>query len=196
MPDSVNLFSGGFYAVPNATANQNTPYTDGRLISSIAVNRDVSTTLTAITSIDTTAAGVKFSNFYRHRVPYQVSLAPQVRARCRWVIAANSPAGATGRINIDVRRADTAGNISSITGVTKASGKPRALDPGPGTVYADAQIVVDVPNQTFIPGEALVVVVEFEVLATAAGSSLAVSLRTDPTTTGDELVIEVDVGQP
>lgn len=196
MPDSVNLFSGGFYAVPNATANQNTPYTDGRLISSIAVNRDVSTTLTAITSIDTTAAGVKFSNFYRHRVPYQVSLAPQVRARCRWVIAANSPAGATGRINIDVRRADTAGNISSITGVTKASGKPRALDPGPGTVYADAQIVVDVPNQTFIPGEALVVVVEFEVLATAAGSSLAVSLRTDPTTVGDELVIEVDVGQP
>jgi hypothetical protein len=196
MPDCVNLFSGGFYAVPNATATQSAPYTDGRLISSIAVNRDVSTTVTAITSIDTTAAGVKFSNYYRHRVPYQVQLAPQIRARCRWVIAANSPAGATGRINIDVRRADTTGNISSIPGVTKASGQPRALDPGPGTAYADAQIVVDVPNQTFIPGESLVIVVEFEVLATAAGNTLAVSLRTDPMTTGDELVIEVDVGQP
>jgi hypothetical protein len=196
MPDSVNLFSGGFYAVPIATANQNTAYTDGRLISSIAVNRDVSTTITAITSINTTAAGVKFTNFYRHRVPYQVSLAPQIRARCRWVIAANSPAGATGRINIDVRRADTAGNIAVIPGVVKASGVPRALDPGPGTVYADSQITVDVPNQTFVPGESIVILVEFEVLATAAGSSLAVTLRTDPTTVGDELIIEIDVGQP
>ena len=196
MPDVANLFSGGFYGVANATATQSAPYTDGRLISSIAVNRDVSVTLTAITSIDTTAAGVKFTNYYRHRVPYQVTMAPQIRARCRWVIAANSPAGATGRINIDVRRADTSGNITSISGVTKASGKPRALDPGPGTIYTDNQIVVDMPSQTFVAGEAIVILVEFEVLATAAGNSLAVSLRTDSSTTGDELIIEIDVGQP
>jgi hypothetical protein len=196
MPDVVNLFGGGFYAVPNATATQSAPYTDGRLISSIAVNRETSITLTAITSIDTTAAGVKFTNYYRHRVPYQISMAPQIRARCRWVIAASSPAGATGRVNVDVRRADAAGNITSISGVTKGSGAPRALSAAPGTVYTDNQIVVDVPTQSFVPNEALVILVEFEVLATGAGNSLAVSLRTDPVTLGDELVIEIDVGQP
>lgn len=196
MPDAVNLFSGGFYGVPNATASQSTAYTDGRLISSIAVNRDVSVALTAITSIDTTAAGVKFTNYYRHRVPFQVTMAPQIRARCRWVIAGSSPAGATGRINIDVRRADTSGNISSITGVTKASGVPRALDAVIGTAYTDNQITVDMPSQTFVAGESIVILVEFEVLATAAGSSLAVSLRTDPMTAGSELIFEIDVGQP
>lgn len=196
MPDAVNLFSGGFYGVPSATASQSTAYTDGRLISSIAVNRDVSVALTAITSIDTTAAGVKFTNYYRHRVPFQVTMAPQIRARCRWVIAGSSPAGATGRINIDVRRADTSGNISSITGVTKASGVPRALDAVIGTAYTDNQITVDMPSQTFVAGESIVILVEFEVLATAAGSSLAVSLRTDPMTAGSELIFEIDVGQP
>lgn len=197
MPDSVNLFSGGFYAVPVSTSNSTTAYTDGRLVSSIAVTRDTPVTQTTISSIDTTAAGVKFTNYYRLRVPYQVSLAPQIRARVRWSVTTNAPAGATGRINIDVRRADTAGNISSISGVTKGSGLPRALQVAvPPIIYTENQIVVDVPNQTFVAGEALVILVEFEVLATSAGNTLVVVLATDPVTIGNELIVEIDVGQP
>ena len=196
MPDCVNQFSGGFYAVPNATATATAAYTDGVLVSSIAVNRGGSVAATTITAIDTTAAGVKFSNYYTLRSSYSTSLATQVRARVKWSVTAASPAGATGRINIDVRRKDTSGNISSISGLVKGSGKPRALDPAVPPTYIENQIVVNMPNQTFVPGESIVVVVEFEVLATAAGNSLAVSLKTDADTLGDELVVEFDVGQP
>jgi|DEB19_MinimDraft_3_1074340.scaffolds.fasta_scaffold25243_3 hypothetical protein len=196
MPDSVTQFSGGFYAVPNATATQTAAYTDGVLVSSIAVNRSASVPLTAITAIDTTAAGVKFSNYYTLRSAYSTTMASQVRGRIRWITAAVSPAGATGRVNLDIRRKDTSGNITSISGVTKGSGKPRALDAGIGTIYTDNQIVVNLPSITLAPGESIVAVVEFEVIATAAGNTLAVSLKTDPDTAGEELVVEFDVGQP
>lgn len=197
MPDSVNQFSGGFYAVSNATATATAAYTDGVLVSSIAVNRASGVASTTISSIDTTAAGVKFSNYYTLRSSYSTTLASQIRARVKWSVTAASPAGATGRINIDVKRKDTSGNVSAISGLTKGSGKARSLAPAvPPITYTENQIVVNMPNQTFLPGESIVVVVEFEVLATAAGNSLEVAIKTDPDTLGDELVIEVDVGQP
>lgn len=196
MPDSVNQFSGGFYAAATATATATAAYTDGVLVSSIAVNRASGVASTTISSIDTTAAGVKFSNYYTLRSSYSTTLASQIRARVKWAVTAASPAGATGRINIDVKRKDTSGNVSAISGLTKGSGKARALDAVGGTSYTENQIVVNMPNQTFLPGESIVVVVELEVLATAAGNSLQASIKTDPDTLGDELIIEVDVGQP
>jgi hypothetical protein len=195
MADVVNLLGFGWYAVANSTATATTTYTDGVLIPGTALNKAATIASTTVSSIDTTAAGVKFSNSYALRSAYGVSFAGQIRARVKWTESAAAPAGATGRINVDLKRRDTSGNISAITGVTKGSGKPRALDVAQATTYTENQIVVNVPNQTLAPGESFVIVVEFEVLATSAGNSLTVALSTDAATSGNELVVEFDAGR-
>jgi len=53
-----------------------------------------------------------------------------------------------------------------------------------------------VPAQTFVPGESLVAVLEFEVIGTAAAATLGVVVKTNPATSGDELIVEIDSGTP
>jgi hypothetical protein len=85
--------------------------------------------------------------------------------------------------------------VSSISGLTKGSGAPRAIS-GIVAQYVENQILVNIPPQTFAPGESIVVVVEFEVIATNAANTLVVVLYTNPNSSGDELMIELDSGTP
>jgi hypothetical protein len=195
MADSANMFSGGWYAAPSSTAVAATAYTDGVLIPGATLNKVPTLTSTTITAVDTTANGIKFSYLYSLRCAYNVSFAGQIRARCRWQQVAAAPAGAAGRFNMDVRRKDTSGNVSSIAGVVKGQGRPRPLDVGGGATYTENNITVNVPNQTFVPGESIVIVFEFEVTTPAAGNSLSVLLQTDAATSGAELIVEIDSGR-
>lgn len=196
MADSANMFSGGWYAAPSSTAVAATAYSDGVLIPGSTLNKVPTLTATTITAVDTTANGVKFSFSYSLRCAYNVSFAGQIRARVRWQQVAAAPAGAAGRVNMDVKRKDTSGNVSSITGLVKGQGKPRPLDVGGGATYTENNITVAMPNQTFVPGESIVVVFEFEVTTPAAGNSLSVLLQTDAATSGAELIVEIDSGRP
>jgi hypothetical protein len=189
------MFSGGWYAAPSSTAVAATAYTDGVLIPGAALNKVPTLTSTTIATVDTTATGIKFSYFYSLRCAYNVSFAGQIRARVRWQQVAAAPAGARGRMNMDVRRKDTSGNVSSIAGLVKGSGIPRALDVGGGATYTENNITVSVPNQTFVPGESIVIVFEFEVTTPAAGNTLSVLLQTDAATSGAELIVEIDAGR-
>jgi hypothetical protein len=194
MADSVTQFSGGWYAAPSSTATATAAYTDGVLIPSKTLNKAVSQATTTISAIDTTAAGVKFSLFYSLRCAYSVTFAGQVRARVKWATTTGAGGGATGRFNLDIRRKDTAGNVSTITGLVKGSGAPRAVS---GIAnYVDNQIVTNVPSTTLSPGESLVAVIEFEVLATNAANTLVLAVSTNPASAGDELIIEIDSGTP
>lgn len=195
MADVANMFSGGWYAAPPSTAVPATVYTNGVLIPGATLNKVPTLTATTIASVDTTAPGVKFSFQYNLRCAYNVSFAGQIRGRVRWQQVAAAPAGARGRMNMDVRRMDTSGNVSSITGLTKGVGLPRALDVGGGATYTENNITVAVPNQTFVPGESIVIVIEFEVTTAAAGNSLSVLLQTDNATAGGELIVEIDAGR-
>lgn len=194
MADSVTQFSGGWYAAPIATATATAAYTDGVLIPSKTLNKAVSQSTLTISSIDTTAAGVKFSNQYSLRCGYNVSFGGQLRAKVKWQTTTGAGGAATGRINIDVKRKDTSGNVSSISGLTKGSGAPRSI--AGITNQTENQILVNIPPQTFAPGESIVVVVEFEVIATNAANTLVVVLATNPNSAGDELMIELDAGTP
>lgn len=194
MADSVTQFSGGWYAAPSSTATATAAYTDGVLIPSKTLNKAVSQATTTISAIDTTAAGVKFSLFYSLRCAYSVTFAGQVRARVKWATTTGAGGGATGRFNLDIRRKDTAGNVSTITGLVKGSGTPRAVSGV--TNYVDNQIVTNVPSTTLSPGESLVAVIEFEVLATNAANTLVLAVSTNPASAGDELIIEIDSGTP
>lgn len=196
MADVANMFSGGWYAAPSSTAVAATAYTDGVLIPSATLNKVPTLTTTTIAAVDTTANGIKFSYFYSLRCAYNVSFAGQIRGRIKWQQVAQAPAGAAGRFNMDVRRKDTSGNVSTISGLVKGQGKPRPLDVVGGATYIDNNIVVNVPNQTFVPGESIVIVFEFEVTTPAAGNSLSVLLQTDNATAGNELVVEIDAGRP
>ena len=195
MPNNVTQFSGGWYGVPSATASSSVALTDGVLAPSTLMNKSVSQNTITIAGIDTTAPGVKFTHQYTLRCGYQLTSAFQVRLRTKFGTPAASPAGATGRINIDLRRRDVTGNISSIPGVTKGYGVPRGLNQV-GSTFVDNHIVATLPNQQFLPGESLVILVEFEVLATAAGNSLSVAFYNNPATVGDEFMVEIDVGKP
>jgi hypothetical protein len=194
MADSVTQFSGGWYAAPVATATATAAYTDGVLIPGKTLMKSVSQATTTISAIDTNAAGVKFSLFYSLRCAYNVSFAGQIRARVKWVTTTGAGGGATGRWNLDIRRKDTSGNVSSIPGLVKGSGATRAIS-GISN-YVDNQIVTNVPAQSFTPGESLVVVLEFEVIATNAANTLVVAVSTNPATSGDELIVEIDSGTP
>lgn len=194
MADSVTQFSGGWYAAPSATATGTVAYTDGVLIPGKTLMKGVSQTTTTISAIDTNAAGVKFSLFYSLRCAYSVSFAGQVRARVKWATTAGAGAGATGRWNLDIRRKDTAGNVSTINGLTKGTGATRSI--AGVSNYVENQIVTNVPAQSFVPGESLVAVLEFEVIGTAAAATLVVQVSTNPATSGDELIIEIDSGTP
>ena len=195
MADSVTQFSGGWYAAPSSTATGTVAYTDGVLIPSKAINKSVSQATTTISAIDTNAAGVKFSLFYSLRCAYNVSFAGQIRARVKWATTTGAGGGATARINLDVRRKDISGNVSSIPGLVKGSGATRSVATAP-LQYVDNQIVTNVPAQSFTPGESLVVVLEFEVIATNAANTLVVAVSTNPATSGDELIVEIDSGTP
>lgn len=196
MADSVTQFSGGWYAAPIATAIGTAAYTDGVLIPSKTLNKVVSQASTTISSIDTTAAGVKFSNQYSLRCGYNVSFGGQLRAKVKWQATTGAGGGATGRINIDVKRKDTSGNVSSISGLVKGSGPSRSIAGNMANPVTESQILVNIPAQTFAPGESIVVVVEFEVIATNAANTLVVVLSTNPNSSGDELIIELDAGTP
>lgn len=195
MADAANMFSGGWYAAPSSTAVAATVYTDGVLIPGATLNKVPTLTSTTIPNIDTTAPGVKFAYQYSLRCAYNVSFAGQIRGKVRWQQVAAAPAGAVGRFNMDVRRKDTSGNVTSIAGLTKGVGKPRPVDVGGGATYIENNITVAVPNQTFVPGESLVIVFEFEITTAAAGNTLSVLLSTDNATSGNELIVEIDVGR-
>jgi hypothetical protein len=194
MADSVTQFSGGWYAAPSSTASGTVAYTDGVLIPSKTVNKSVSQTTTTISSIDTNASGDKFSLLYSLRCAYNVSFAGQLRARVKWATTAGAGGAATGRIFVDVKRKDTSGNVSAIPNLSKGYGSTRAISGI--TNYVENQIIVNVPAQTFTPGESIVVVVGLEVIATNAAATLAVQIATNPATSGDELIIELDSGTP
>jgi len=194
MADSVTQFSGGWYAAPIATAIGTAAYTDGVLIPSKTLNKAVSQASTTISSIDTTAAGVKFANQYSLRCGYNVSFGGQLRVKLKWQTTTGAGGAATGRMNVDVKRKDTSGNVSSISGLVKGSGAPRSI--AGVTNQTENQILVNIPPQTFAPGESIVVVVEFEVIATNAAATLVVVLSTNPNSSGDELMIELDSGTP
>jgi hypothetical protein len=164
------------------------------LIPSNAINKAVSQATTTISAIDTNAAGVKFSLLYSLRCGYNVSFAGQVRARVKWATTTGAGAGATGRWNLDIRRKDTSGNVSTINGLVKGNGATRSI--AGISNYVENQIVTNVPAQTFVPGESLVAVLEFEVIGTAAAATLVVQVNTNPATVGDELIIEIDSGTP
>jgi hypothetical protein len=195
MADVANMFSGGWYAAPSSTAVVATAFSDGVLIPGNALNKVPTFTTTTVTAVDTTATGVKFAFLYSLRSAYNVSFAGQVRGRIKWQQVAQAPAGAAGRFTMDVRRKDTSGNVSSIPGVLKGQGKPRALDVLGGATYIENNMVVNVPNQTFVPGESIVIAFEFEVTTPAAGNSLSVLLNCDNATSGNELIVEIDVGR-
>jgi hypothetical protein len=194
MADSVTQFSGGWYAAPSSTASGTVAYTDGVLIPSKTINKSVSQTTTTISSIDTNASGTKFSLEYALRCAYNVSFAGQLRARVKWATTAGAGGAATGRIFVDVKRKDTSGNVSAIPNLSKGYGSTRAISGI--TNYVENQIIVNVPAQTFTPGESIVVVVGLEVIATNAAATLAVQIATNPATSGDELIIELDSGTP
>lgn len=194
MADSVTQFSGGWYAAPSSTASGTVAYTDGVLIPSKTINKSVSQTTTTISSIDTNASGDKFSLLYSLRCAYNVSFAGQLRARVSWGSNPGAGAGATGRIFVEVRRKDTSGNVSAIPGLSRGYGSTRSV--AGVSNYVENQIVVNVPAQTFTPGESIVVVVGFEIIATFAASALTVTIKTNPATSGDELIIELDSGTP
>jgi hypothetical protein len=194
MADSVTQFSGGWYAAPSSTATGTVAYTDGVLIPSNAINKSVSQATTTISAIDTNAAGVKFSLFYSLRCAYNLTFAGQVRARVKWATTTGAGGGATGRWNLDIRRKDVNGNVSTISGLVKGNGATRSV--AGVSNYVDNQIVTNVPTQSFTPGESLVAVLEFEVIATNAANTLVVVCSTNPATSGDELIIELDSGTP
>jgi hypothetical protein len=194
MADSVTQFSGGWYAAPSSTASATVAYTDGVLIPSKTINKSVSQTTTTISSIDTNASGDKFSLLYSLRCAYNVSFAGQLRARVKWATTTGAGAGATGRIFVEIRRKDTSGNVSAIPGLSRGYGSTRSV--AGVSNYVENQIVVNVPAQTFTPGESIVVVVGFEIIATFAASALVVVVSTNPATSGDELIIELDSGTP
>jgi hypothetical protein len=194
MADSVTQFSGGWYAAPSSTASGTVAYTDGVLIPSKTINKSVSQTTTTISSIDTNASGDKFSLLYSLRCAYNVSFAGQLRARVKWATTTGAGGAATGRIFVEVRRKDTSGNVSAIPGLVRGYGNTRAIS---GIVnYVENQITVSLPAQTFTPGESIVVVVGLEVIATNAAATLVVVVSTNPATSGDELIIELDSGTP
>jgi hypothetical protein len=89
---------------------------------------------------------------------------------------------------------DISGNVSTISGLVKGNGATRAISGI--TNYVDNQIVTNVPPQSFVPGESLVAVLEFEVIATNAANTLVVVCNTNAATSGDELIIEIDSGTP
>lgn len=194
MADSVTQFSGGWYAAPSSTASGTVAYTDGVLIPSKTINKSVSQATTTISSIDTNASGTKFSLEYALRCAYNVSFAGQLRARVKWATTAGAGGAATGRIFVDVKRKDTSGNVSAIPNLSKGYGNTRAIS-GISN-YTENQITVNIPAQTFAPGESIVVVVGLEVIATNAAATLAVQIATNPATAGDELIIELDSGTP
>ena len=194
MADSVTQVSGGWYAAPASTASGTVAYTDGVLIPGKTLMKSVSQATTAISAIDTNASGDKFANQYSLRCAYNVSFAGQVRARVKWATTAGAGGAATGRIFVDIKRKDTSGNVSSISGLTRGYGNTRSIS-GISN-YTENQIVVNVPAQTFVPGESIVVVVGLEVIATNAANTLAVTINTNPATAGDELIVELDSGTP
>jgi len=194
MADSVTQFSGGWYAAPSSTASGTVAYTDGVLIPSKTINKSVSQTTTSIASIDTNASGDKFALLYNLRCAYNVSFAGQLRARVSWGSNPGAGAGGTGRIFVEVRRKDTSGNVSAIPGLSRGYGSTRSV--AGVSNYVENQIVVNVPAQTFTPGESIVVVVGFEIIATVAAAALTVTIKTNPATSGDELIIELDSGTP
>lgn len=194
MADSVTQFSGGWFAAPSSTASGTVAYTDGVLIPSQTINKGVSQPTTTISAIDTNASGTKFSLEYALRCAYNVTFAGQVRARCKWATTTGAGGAATGRIFLDVKRKDTAGNVSSIPNLAKGFGNTRAIS---GVAqYTENQIVVNVPSSTFVPGESIVVVVGLEVIATNPTTTLVVVVSTNPANSGDELIIELDSGTP
>jgi len=195
MADSVTQFSGGWYAAPSSTASGTVAYTDGVLIPSTTINKGVSQTTTTISSIDTNASGDKFSLLYSLRCAYNVSFAGQLRARVKWATTTGAGAGATGRIFVEVRRKDTSGNVSAIPGLSRGYGSTRSVATAP-LQHTENQIVVNVPAQTFTPGESIVVVLGFEIIATFAASALVVVVSTNPASVGDELIFELDSGTP
>ena len=195
MADVANMFSGGWYGAPSSVSVAGTAYTDGVLVPSNTLNKTPSLTTSSITAVDTTSTGVKFSFQYSLRSAYTTSFAGQVRTKIKWQQVAQAPAGAVGRFVVDVRRKDTAGNVSTINNLVKGQGRPRALDVLGGATYVENNIVVNVPNQTFVPGESIVIVLEFEVTTPAAGNTLSVLLQTDNATSGNELIIELDAGR-
>jgi hypothetical protein len=112
----------------------------------------------------------------------------------RWATTTGAGGGATGRWNLDIRRKDISGNVSTISGLVKGNGATRAISGV--TNYVDNQIVTNVPPQSFVPGESLVAVLEFEVIATNAANTLVVVCNTNAATSGDELIVEIDSGTP
>lgn len=195
MADSVTQFSGGWYAAPSSTASGTVAYTDGVLIPSKTLNKSVSQATTTISAIDTNASGTKFSLEYALRCAYNVSFAGQLRARVKWATTAGAGGAATGRIFVDVKRKDTAGNVSAIPNLAKGYGVTRSVATAP-LQYTENQIVVNVPPSTFVPGESLVAVIGLEIVGTAAAATLAVVVSTNPASAGDELIIELDSGTP
>jgi len=164
------------------------------LVPAKTLNKVVSQATTAIASIDTNASGDKFALLYSLRCGYNVSFAGQLRARVSWASNPGAGAGATGRIFVEVRRKDTSGNVSTIPGLVRGYGSTRSV--AGVSNYVENQIVVNIPPQTFAPGESLVAVVGFEILATFAAAALTVTIKTNPNSAGDELLIELDAGTP
>lgn len=134
--------------------------------------------------VDTTAAGVKSTDKFKFTLP-KINLAAGVFILVNWDVISGAPAGATGRINVNLQK-----NGVTITGITKALGATRALD-----VVAGFQelLSIKLPDTVFTAGDDLEFDVEFEVIATSAGATLDWDLAHDPTDIEKALVAEVNV---
>lgn len=191
-----SLLAKSFYAVPRSNAIYTDNIADGLLVRSdtAAKTGSGSPTITRLDSVgvvDTQALGVKKTHVFKLAVPDSVVLGGYVRVRCKWDIVASAPAGTIGRVNLDMKH-----NGAAIPSLSKFSGKPRALDAAPATVYIEQWMVLVPPTtETFRAGDTIDIVIEFEVTKEdAAANILQWGLHCNPAVAGNEIVVEFDQG--
>lgn len=192
MSKSSSFLTKSFYCLPRSNAVSTQQITDGVLVRSDTAAKypSGSPVITLLNNgvIDTTATGVKVTHTFKTALPEAASLTSYVRCRAKWRIVANSPAGALGRMNFNVKH-----NGAAITGLTKFEGAIRALNAGPGTDFPESWMVVKMPaTERWAAGDTLEIVIELEVTTAAAGNTLEVGFHIDPATAGAELVVEFD----
>lgn len=140
-------------------------------------------------SIATDSTGVKATLTFEHRVPQDITIAPDVFVRLLYEIAVASLGTPNGRINIDIQK-----DGGSIATLSKALGDARDWDDTAGTQYEEF-FRVQIPSTTFAAGETLDILVEFEVTTASGsgGSTATLTLHHDPATLSKQAIVEVNV---
>jgi len=133
-----------------------------------------------------TAAAVLGTRIWKLKIPCDMILSGKVIVLGKVGMLNTVAANATdaGRINLNLQK-----NGAAITGVTKVNGSTHVPNSTTEVTY-DLILAIDLPSTSFSSGDTLDVVIEEEMTAAdATNPGLQIKLYTDPTTSGDELVV-------